>query len=90
MEDELTAIPYNPAAWRTDHRMYHPQEDSRHVVPEHPKVFRFRSRFHNIYVAMNGAIEVGAIVMAGEKAAENIVLSKLGADGRGVWHNESD
>jgi hypothetical protein len=79
VEDEMTSIPFDPASWQTDGRMYPPQADSLREVGGHPEVKRFRSRAHNTYIAENGAIEIQTAPGAA------ILFAKPGADGKGVW-----
>jgi len=38
VEDELTEIPFDPASWRTDGRMYPVQDDNASEVEGHPEV----------------------------------------------------
>ena len=78
VENDLTEIPNIPENWRTDGRMYPPQDDSRREVAGWPAVTRYRSLWHNTYIAQNGAIEIAAV--DGE-----VLLSKAGANGRHVW-----
>lgn len=78
VEDELTGVPFDPAAWRTQDRMYPPQEDNRRVVPGRPDVARYRSRSHNTYIGENGAIEI--LTDSGE-----LLFRKPGADGNYIW-----
>jgi hypothetical protein len=78
VEDELTDVPYDPAAWETDGRLYPPQTDSRRDVSERPDVARYRSKLHNTFIAENGAIEIRTI-------DGFVLLSKPGADGHTVW-----
>jgi|SRR5947207_1440277 len=78
VEDELTDVPNNPENWRTDGRMYPPQNDSRREVVGWPNVIRYRSIWHNTYIASNGAIEIAAV-------GGDVLLSKAGADGRRIW-----
>ena len=86
VEDELSGIPYDPASWRTDGRMYPPEPDSERKVPDRRTVKRFRHRGHNTLIGENGAIEIRTAV-AGEidMSSGEAVLSKAGADGRTVW-----
>jgi hypothetical protein len=74
VEDDLTDIPFNPDAWQTDGRMYPPQLDNLRDVPDRPRVKRFRSRRHSIYIADNGAIEIRT------EPDGQLTLSKPGAD----------
>ena len=74
----MSDVPFDPSKWQSDGRMYPPQDDSERAVPEHPNVRRFRSRRHNTYIAMNGALEIRTI-------DGDVLLSKTGADGRSVW-----
>lgn len=79
VEDELTAIPFNPEAWETDGRMYPVRSDNVRTVPGHPSVKRLRSRGHNTFIGANGSIEIQAAVGAA------VLFRKPGADGKGVW-----
>ena len=58
VEDEWTATPYDPSSWRSDGRVYPPQGDNVHSVPEHPHVVRYRTAKHNVFIGANGAIEI--------------------------------
>lgn len=78
VEDELSEVPFDPASWRTDSRLYPPQMDNRHVVIGHPLVSRYRSLKHNTFIGANGAIEVQTL--HGE-----VIFEKPGADGKYVW-----
>jgi hypothetical protein len=78
VEDTMTEIPYDPARWREDGRLYPPFEDSVRAVPDHPPLRRYRSVGHNTYIRDNGAIEIRG--RGGE-----MELGKPGADGKGVW-----
>lgn len=75
VEDELTSVPNDPEAWRTDGRMYPPQDDS--ARDERPGVTRYRSRGHSTFVGVNGAIEI-------KSKRGTVLLDKPGADGRKV------
>jgi hypothetical protein len=77
VEDELSGVPYDPANWQSDGRLYPPFSDSVRSVKGQPDVKRFRSLWHNTLVAMNGAIEIRTI-------DGTLEFSKLGRDGKGV------
>ena len=79
VEDELTQIPYDPANWQVDGRLYPPFADRVRTVEGREDVKRFRSRGHNTFISANGAIEIQ------RAGGREVVLSKEGADGRGVW-----
>lgn len=83
VEDELTSIPYDPASWLVDGRLYPPQPDSARSVPGHPRLVRYRSRKHNTFVGANGSIEVQGI-------DRRVHFQKRGADGRSVWQLDRD
>jgi hypothetical protein len=75
----MTSIPFNPDSWLTDGRMYPPQMDNIRELAGYPKIKRFRSLKHNTHIGENGSIEI-CIVSDGE-----VLLTKPGADGKGVW-----
>jgi len=75
VEDELTSIPYDPANWQNDGRMYPPQPDSARIIPGRSDVTRFRSRAHNTLIGDNGAIEIRDL-------SGRPILTKAGTDGR--------
>ena len=79
VEDELSGIPYNPAQWQSDSRMYPPQPDSRRPVPQRPHIVRYRTRAHNVFIASNGSIEIRPADQ------DRVLFRKPGSDGRGVW-----
>lgn len=78
VEDELTGIPNIPDNWREDGRIYPPQQDRKRSVPGHPRVTRFRTAGHNIYMGENGSLQIVAL-------NGTVDMEKPGADGRGVW-----
>jgi hypothetical protein len=79
VEDELTSIPFDPAMWQRDGRMYPVQSDKIKAEPNHPSVKRLRSFAHNIYISTNGAMEFRPV------GSSEVLFSKPGADGKGVW-----
>jgi hypothetical protein len=78
VEDEFTDIPYDPASWQTDGRLYPPQADNKRSVEGRSGVVRFRSRGHNTYIGENGSIKITSV------ANDEVVLEKPGRDGRTV------
>lgn len=78
VEDELSGIPYRPARWRDDGRMYPPQPDSARAVDGRPELTRYRSRNHDTWIAKNGAILVRA------RDTGRTELDLIGADGCGI------
>jgi hypothetical protein len=77
VEDELSGVPYDPASWQNDGRLYPPLPDSVRPVEGLPGVKRLRSFRHNTFVAANGAIEIRTI-------DGTLEFSKAGRDGKGV------
>src|SRR3954468_12381911 len=53
VEDEMTSIPFDPANWQNDGRMYPPQMDSLRAVPGRDDVKRFRSKAHSTLIGEN-------------------------------------
>jgi hypothetical protein len=79
VEDEMTSIPYNPANWQSDGRLYPPMDDMRRDVAGWPDVVRYRSKGHNTFIRSNGAVEI-QLAVGGQ-----VQFAKNGSDGRGVW-----
>lgn len=79
VEDELSGVPFDPDHWRTDGRMYPAQDDSAADVPGYPNVTSYRHRRHETFIAENGAFEIRSVDTG------DVVIAKLGADGKGVW-----
>lgn len=79
VEDELSGVPFDPSAWRTDGRMYPAQEDSAADVTGHPNLVSYRHRAHETIIGPNGAFEIR------EARTEAVIFSKAGADGKTLW-----
>jgi hypothetical protein len=79
VEDELSGVPFDPAHWRTDGRMYPPQDDSASDVDGYPNVTSYRSRGHETFIGSNGAFEIRDV------ATNEVVVEKVGSDGKAVW-----
>ena len=77
VEDELSGVPYSEEWPVDDGRMYPPLEDNR-LSWSSESVKAYRNRGHLTLIGENGAIEIR------EKFGEQVVVSKLGADGKGV------
>jgi hypothetical protein len=77
VEDEMTSIPFDPANWQTDGRLYPPQADSMRAVPGRGDVKRLRTRGHHILIGDNGAIEIRDL-------SGRVHIAKPGADGRSI------
>jgi hypothetical protein len=74
VENELTSIPFDPANWQNDGRMYPPQLDNLRRATGAGDVRRFRSRAHNTLIGDNGAFELQGL-------SGQAIFSKPGADG---------
>ena len=79
IEDEHSAVPFDPRQWRTDGRMYPVQDDNAADVPGHPQLTSYRSFRHETLIRQNGAIEIRIV------GTKEVVFEKPGLDGRGVW-----
>ncbi|HEX8391439.1 MAG TPA: hypothetical protein VF665_03690 [Longimicrobium sp.] len=78
MEDELTDVPYSPADFLTDGRLYPPQRDRIVSESRDGRVVKLRSRGHYTFMGRNGSIEVTA-------KDGTVEFRKAGADGVHVW-----
>jgi hypothetical protein len=76
VENEMTNIPYNPDEWRSDGRMYPPQDDSIRRTSNR-EIMCFRSKGHRIFIGSRGAIEI-------QEISKKTVFSKPGADGKTI------
>lgn len=83
VEDQLSGIPYNPANWADDGRLYPPQLDRMSVLSG--GIWRFRSLCHVTLIAPNGAIRIARV---GNRV--HTLLDKPGADGGLVPMNHKD
>jgi hypothetical protein len=79
VENEHSGVPYDPANWRTDGRLYPPQTDRVYAVEGFLGVLRYNSFKHDTYIASNGAIEARII------ATSEVHFTKAGTNGKGVW-----
>src|SRR5262245_56740491 len=79
VESELTDIPFDPANWRTDGRMYPVQDDNASDVDGYPEVTSYRSRKHETLIRCNGAFEIR------DARTKEVIVAKPGSDGKGVW-----
>ena len=77
VEDEYTNIPFQPACWQTDGRMYPPEDDNARAVEGRSDVIRYRHRSHNTFIRDNGAIEIQDI-------DGKVLFEKRGSDGQNV------
>jgi hypothetical protein len=78
VEDEMTDIPFDPAAWETDGRMYPAQDDQVRSVAGRSDLRRLVSRGHDTFIRDNGAIAIRT------RRTKQVLLRKPGADGREV------
>ena len=75
VEDEFSGVPNRPEHYRTDGRLYPPQEDRRAKCPERPSLRKYWSTAHISFFGINGSIRV-------ETSEGEVVLDKPGQDGR--------
>lgn len=80
VEDEFSGVPSNPSNWRTDGRLYPPQDDNAADVPGYPHLTSFRSVAHETLISDNGAM-----LIREAKQTSNVLLERSGADGKGVF-----
>ena len=78
VEDDMSAIPYDPEERGDDGRMYPPRDDSERDVANSPRVKRYRTKGHNVFIGDNGAVEI-LIVGTGEQQ-----FALPGSDGKGI------
>lgn len=78
VEDEMTNIPFNPATWQTDGRLYPAQDDSIVDVPGVPDVLAFRHVAHRTFIGPNGSFEIQTL-------DGRVLITKPGVDGDHVW-----
>jgi hypothetical protein len=78
VENEFSSTPFDPDNWKTDGRLYPPQEDNKRLVMGHPDVTRYRTVAHNVFIGANGAIEIQTV-------RGTVLFQKPGADGRSLW-----
>lgn len=78
VEDEFSGIPYSPEQWKSDGRMYPPQEDSQRKCPKKPSLRKYRSKAHYDFIGINGSIRI-------ETLEGKVLLDKSGSDGRSAY-----
>jgi hypothetical protein len=81
VEDRYSGVEYDPTAWRTDGRMYPPQDD-REVGSPHADVRVFKAKHHYILFGSNGAIRIVSTSHPVGSPDAKVWLDKPGADGR--------
>lgn len=77
VEDEYSMVPYDPSKYRSDHRLYPPQEDNTFPVENRQDLTRYRSAGHNTWISVYGAIRI-------EDLETICVLNKPGRNGRTI------
>ena len=75
VEDEFSGVACRPENWRTDGRMYPPQEDARVKRADRPSLRKYRNKGHYDFVGLNGSIRI-------ESLDAETLLDKAGLDGR--------
>jgi hypothetical protein len=87
IEDEHSGVPYEPSNWKSDGRMYPPQDD-RERASENQRVRCFDTRGHLVEFGYNGAVRIRPL-----KDGLPPLLDKPGADGQlieDLYTDESD
>lgn len=79
IEDTHSGIPSDPMHWKSDGRLYPPQEDSRKSFAPDSSLVRYRTRGNYLWIAPNGAILITDL-----NNPPNTVFTKPGADGVSV------
>jgi len=77
VEDELSGISFNSTCPLNDGRMYPPKADSKRSVEGRDDVTRYRSRSHNTFISIYGAIRI-------EEEGGTCLIDKAGRNGRRV------
>ena len=77
IEDAHSGAPNDPKNWKTDGRIYPPEDDFERASPL-PDTKLFYSKAHRIWFAANGAIR---IEVRGGADSGRVILDKPGADG---------
>lgn len=78
VEDEMSGVPFNPDTPADDGRMYPPQADSIRDTDD-PRVKRYRTRKHNVFISDDGAIEIQSVETG------DVVFQSAGSNGKDVW-----
>ena len=78
IEDAHSGVPYDPANWMTDGRMYPPQDDNKKVSTVSGAAL-FHTKGHHVWFGENGSIRFEVRRGPGKGRIE---LDKPGADGR--------
>lgn len=73
VEDQHSGVPYNPAMWHSDGRLYPPHDDFERDSGR-SDIRVFRTVGHRVWFANNGAIRITTL-------SGRVVLDKPGKDG---------
>lgn len=79
VEDQHSGVRFHPPSWRTDGRLYPPQDDYE-LETDIPDVRVFKTVRHFVTIGDNGAIRIEAIRPTPDNP-ETVVLDKPGLDG---------